>query len=377
MADQDSGSKTELPTTKKLKDARKKGDVFKSQDVVTTMGFIFAIVILWLMFSTLVSELVALTEQSLKAPLLSFENAYRSLVDNSIRTGVYITAIILLPIVIFSLFIDFLQTGPVLTSEKVKPKLENLNIAKGLKKMFGMDNLIELLKSIVKTAVLGIIGFLAVKAILSDIILLPGAEPENVVSGMWYLIIRVFGWTSVVFILLMFLDASYQHHSFIKKMKMSIRDIRDELKDTEGDPMLKGARRDLGHEWAQEAPLEAAGDASVLVVNPVHVAVAILYDEKETRVPIITGKGEEELALAMREVANEKGVPVIRNEKLARALLASETEDNLVPRELFDIVAEVIVWSRSVKQRMSGTGDLSATETKTPGEDLSYYKYNY
>jgi len=187
---------------------------------------------------------------------------------------------------------------------------------------------------------------------IGDLLLLPNAEPEHVIAGLWYLIVRVFGYASILFIMIMFFDTAYQRHSFVNKMKMSIRDIRDEYKNMEGDPMMK-----------------------VLVVNPIHVAIAIKYDAEETKIPMITGRGEEATAREMRNAAAEAGVPVLRNEQLARALLASEESDDFVPKEFFDIIAEVILWARQVSEQLSDTAkaeDLS-NAMEPPGEDLTSY----
>lgn len=382
MADQDQGSKTEQPTSKKLNDARKKGDVAKVADVSLTLGFIFALLLLWLIFDQITEGLFAIMDLAMSAPTRTFDESINLLGEVGLKVYIGISALVLIPLSLFSLMVEFIVIGPVFTSEKIKPKISNLNPAEGLKKMFGPDNIVELFKSIFKTLILCLAFYLTVSALISELLLLPGAEPEDIMGAIWYLAIRILGWSSAAFIMIMFLDTIYQKHSFTKKMMMSIRDIRDELKQTEGDPQLKGARKDLGQEWAQ-APAEAASQANVLVVNPIHVAIAIVYDREKTKIPVITGKGEEKLAREMRDAAAKAGVPVLRNEQLARALLADRTEGNYVPKALFDIIAEVILWSSSVKphinNRNSATGSgpipfKNQTKLIPPGEDLTTYR---
>jgi flagellar biosynthesis protein FlhB len=365
MANQDQGSKTELPTNKKLKDARKKGDVAKVPEVSLTFGFIFALVLLWLVSPLITEGFTALLEEAMSAPTKTFDKSIATVGEIGWQIFVGVSALVIIPLAVFSLVVEFLVIGPVFTSEKFKPKGSNLNPAEGLKRMFGMDNLVELLKSVAKTLVLGFIFYFAIAASLNELILLPSADEDNVAGGLWYISLRIVGMVSIAFILILFFDASYQKHAFTKKMKMSIRDIRDELKETEGDPLLKGARKDLGQEWAQAPPTEAAAQANVLVVNPIHVAIALVYDAEKTKVPIVTGKGEEQIARDMRQAAAIAGVPVLRNEKLARALLADRTEGNYVPKELFDIVAEVILWAQAVRDK-NRAGSLTP-----PGEDLT------
>lgn len=386
MADQDKGSKTELPTSKKLKDARKKGNVAKVADVSLTLGFIFALLLLWLTFSYIAEGFVALIELAMTAPGKPFSASLSALTHVGLKLFIGVSALIVVPLAFFSLVVEFIVTGPVLTSEKFTPKMSHLNPAEGLKRMFGVDSLVELIKAVVKTLILAFAFYLAVRALIADLVLLPGSNTDSILTAIWHLSIRIFGWACAAFVMIMFLDAIYQKYSFTEKMKMSIRDIRDELKETEGDPLLKGARKDLGQEWAQAAPAEAAANANVLVVNPVHVAIAIVYDREKTKIPIITGKGEEHVARAMRDAAALAGVPVLRNEQLARALLTDRTEGNYVPKALFDIVAEVILWAQSVRPE-ENTGQTARRNNKplllkqntiiAPGEDLTvYHEYN-
>jgi len=377
MAEQDTGSKTEPPTPKKLKEARKKGDVAKVPDIALTVGFLFAVLVLWLLSSTVVLRLDELLDAALASPDKPFGETLRALGADAISALVEISMLVLLPIALFTLIVEYLVVGPVLTAEKFKPKMSNLNPANGLKRMFGADNLVELVKSVVKATVLGVITLIVVHTALADLMLLPYATPADLVVGIGYLVIRVFGWTSAVFVLLMFLDALYQHYAFNKRMRMSLRDIRDELKESEGDPMLRGARKDIGQEWAQESPSDAARGASVLVVNPVHIAIAIRYDSKTTPVPLIVGKGEERVAREMRAVAAQEGVPVLRNVSLARALLETESDDDklYVPPELFNVVAEVILWAQDVRTEMQRrkAGTTKGKRVQAPGEDLTNY----
>lgn len=375
MSDKDQGSKTELPTAKKLRDARKKGDVAKVAEVSLTLGFVFAILLLWLMVPFISAGFSALLEQSVSSPGKPFLVTLTSLGHTGVKVFLGVTALVIVPLAIFGLIVEFLVVGPVLTSEKFKPKMSHLNPGDGLKRMFGPDNLVELIKSIGKTVVLAFCFILTVRVLVSELLLLPGSDEKHVVNAIWYLAVRIFGFASAAYLLFMFLDVIYQKYSFTKKMKMSIRDIRDELKQSEGDPMLKGARRDIGHEWSQAAPSEAAAQANVLVVNPTHVAIAIIYDRKKTKIPVITGKGIDDVAMDMRQAAARAGVPVLRNEQLARTLLADRTEGGYIPKTLFSIVAEVILWAQSVKDRSSPSVSNQRQRLAAPGEDLTSYQH--
>ena len=313
MSQQDDSSKTELPSAKRLRDARKKGDVAKSPDIGITIGFFFALLLVWLVFEQLVYDVMSLTTHALESPGLSFIGQLHALGSESVDVLLGVTTVVVVPLALFGVAVEFLVVGPVATTEKFKPKMSNLNPVEGLKRMFGPDNLVDLFKSIVKTVILVVIAVFAIRSVMGDLMLLPHTGPEDVISGIWYLSVRIFGWASAFYFLLMFVDTGYQNYAFTKRMKMSIRDVRDEFKEVEGDPLLKGARRDLGNEWSQQSPTQAARDATVIVVNPTHVAIAILYDAEKTQLPVITARGEESTARDMRSAAAHAGVPVLRN----------------------------------------------------------------
>ena len=378
--DQNSGERTEPATPKQLRDARKRGDVPKSKDLTGTLGLAFSMVLILFAMSTSIEQLADLTIDALSVQQLPFETLSQQLSQSAIRTFLTISAIILLPIALFGLLVEFLQTGPILALEKIQPKLENLNPAAGVKKMFSMDNLVELVKSLVKTAVLVFIAWLVIAGALGELMNLPVNEPGYVVAAIQSMVFRLFSWTLAVFLFIMAIDTAYQHHAYAKKMRTSVRDIKKEHKDNEGDPMLKGQRRQLQQEWSQESASNASRAASVLVVNPTHIAIAIRYDKEDTPVPTVTAKGQDENARTMRDAANDALVPVIRNQQLARQLLADVDEGDPVPRELFDLVAEIILWAAQTREKLDpltrwkNTNDGAPAKPLTaPGEDLSVY----
>ena len=392
MAD-DSGDRTEKPTPKKLRDARQRGEVPKSQDLGLAVGLIAILLVLWQTLRIAPERLAALTEAVLDAARETegngvgsgpgsgassgFVDAVGAIGAEALEALLLLSALVLLPVALVGLLVGFLQSGPVLTAEKLKPKLSNLNPVEGFKRMFGADNAVELLKSMLHTALLLGIGYHVIVHDLREILLTPYASPAALLEAMLQGAIRLFGWTLLTFGLLTVIDVAWQHHSFEKRMKMSFRDIRDEHKSSEGDPQIKGQRRRLAKEWARDDSKGSASRASVLVVNPVHLAVAVLYDEEESPVPTVIGRGEEETALDMREAAEAADVPVLRNETLARALFRDTSDGDLVPRELFGIVAEVTLWAQRARARIErerrGGPPGEDAALPVPGEDLTRY----
>lgn len=382
MADKDNGgSKTEKPTPKRLKDAQKKGDIPKSKDLTST-----TVLFLWLglfsfSMSYITERMYYFTDTIFAIPKGDLSYAILSIGQEAIDLLLLISAIFLVPVVFFALFIEFLQAGPIMTLEKVKPKMEYLNPAEGLKRMFSMDNLIEVIKSIIKTALLFLIAWVVFKHFLADILLIPYSSTDNIPQGMWQTSSKLLTWCASIFSFLAIFDAFYQRHSFMKKMRMSVRDIKQEVKDIEGNPQIKQERRQLQQEWSEQPSMQAAANANVLVVNPTHIAIAINYDKEKTPVPIIAAMGEDEIAAKMRQTASEAEVPIIRNIALARALLNNGSEGKIVPGNLFDIIAEVILWAQAVREEIekqrygrNDTEDKAQENTSTPpGEDLTHY----
>lgn len=376
---QGSGEKTEPATPKRLREARKKGDVPKSKDVSGTLSFAFISALILMAIGQISDQLGDLILDAIQLINMPFSVAAQQLGMSALSVFLLLSVLVLLPVALFGMLVEFLQTGPVFAMEKLAPKLSNLNPGSGIKKMFSLDNLVELIKSTVKTLILGVVAWLTISNSLSQLVHLPSGNVTNIVEAISHMIIDLFGWTLGIFLVFMAMDAAYQHHSYAKKMRMSVQDIKQEHKDNEGDPQLKGQRRQLQQEWSQESATQAARQASVLVVNPTHIAIAIRYDKEDSPVPLVSAKGEDANARAMRDAANESNVPVLRNQALARQLLADVDEGDPVPRELFDIVAQVILWARHTAEKMDPNNHVrryaqsSDQAPDAPGEDLTHY----
>lgn len=384
------GDKTEKPTPKRLLDARKKGDVPKSRELGATVTLL-----VWLGLFAALARPAAQRLQALSEQLYvdlgrgwdagGFILVARSLGGAALESLLWISLLLLLPVVLVGLLTEFLQVGAVWALDKVTPKMEHMNPAAGIKRMFSMDSLVELLKNIIKAALLILLAWLLVRTSLPQWLGLArqgGAELRPVAALLWDASWRLGVWAVSAFLLVALLDTLWQRHSFTKKMRMSLRDIKQEYKDNEGDPMLKAQRRQAQAEWAQQSSAQAARSANALIVNPTHVAIAIDYERERCPVPLIAAKGEGDVAAAMRAAAEQAGVPIVRNVPLARDLLARAEVGEAIPPDLFDIIAEVILWAAEVRQQLqrqreAGPGHRQdghgGPEMVAPGEDLTPY----
>lgn len=390
---EDSGDKTEQPTPKRLQDARKKGDVAKGRELTST-----ATLLVWLVAGALclplAAERIAALCESLFARVASgwraegFGQVAALLGWQSIELALLLVAVLMLPVAVLGMLVEYLQAGPVLAFEKVAPKLENLNPAAGLKRMFSLDNLIELLKGILKTALLLAIGWAVARTLLPDamrLALSTDRPAQHLGALVWQGTVKTLAWTVGVFAGVAFLDFLWTRHRFTKKMRMSLRDIKQEMKESEGDPHLKQQRKQAHAEWSQRNQAAAARGANALIVNPTHVAIAIDFEPGRCPVPTVSAKGEDHVARAMREAAGEAGVPIVRNVPLARELLARCDEGEVVPPELFDVLAEVIVWADCVREQLRWEAaradphrrhevpDQPPPARPAPGEDLTLH----
>ena len=359
----DSGDKTEKPTPKKLADARKKGDVPKSKDLTATATLFVWFIVFVFGAGYAGTRIAALFDHgfAMLAENQPFSLTAKSLGLEALWALSAISAVALIPAAIAGVLTAFLQAGGVFTTEKLKPSLDKLNPVEGLKKMFSMDNVIELLKTLAKAILIVMILWLVLKGSLAEIIdrtgplLQPAADSDgraaaaSVLSYTGSLVRQALLWTFAVFVLVAVLDIGWQKHSFMKKMKMSMRDIKQEHKENEGDPLLKGNRRQLHEEWASQNAVGAARGANVLVVNPTHIAIAIDYDADESPVPVVAAKGEGPLAQSMREAAEEAGVPIVRHVTVARKLYEDAAVEELIPRDMFEAIAQIILWAKKVR----------------------------
>lgn len=377
----DSGDKTELPTPKRLRDARKKGDVAKSRDVTAA-----AVTVVWLLLFAFLAGLLATRVAAfadrvvgLAAGDADFAQVLAALTTDAVWLVVLLTAALLVPAAAVGLIAESLQIGPVWTGEKLKLSFDKLNPVEGLKRMFGKDGLVEMVKTLAKAVVVIVVTWLVLRAALPNIASvlwlaeaspLAGTGPRAAATALALtqeLTVTLIGWVAAAFIGVAILDRIWTKHSFIKKMMMSRRDIKEEFKSDEGDPHVRQHRKQLHQEWANSNAVGAAGSAAALLVNPTHIAIALDFDPDTCPVPVIAAKAEGPLAAAMRAEAARRSVPIVRAVPAARALWARGEVGEIVPQELFDAVAEVILWARRAKDGQAPMDhDLDAARRPPP-----------
>ncbi|MFC3655668.1 flagellar type III secretion system protein FlhB [Xanthomonas hyacinthi] len=334
--------KTEEPTEKKLQDARQDGELPFSQDVGIAAGMICAVLAMQVSADSLGAHLRALLHLAMDMGNSRDDTVLRQSMQRMAIEGAWLTLPLMLAIVAGPLFVGLLQTRFNLSFKKLQPKLDSLNPVSGIKRTFSARTLIDLLKMLVKALLIGAVLWKGVAWLMPLLLGTAYLPLLDIAQIGWSVLIRLFGITCIVLLVIGGIDLGLQHWLFIRDHRMSKDEIKREYKDSEGNPEMKGQRKQFAHEVLFSDPRERLPKAKALVVNPTHYAVAIAY-QPEFGVPQVVAKGEDEGALALREAALAQGLPIIANPPLARALYKVEL-DAAIPGELFAVVAAILRW---------------------------------
>jgi flagellar biosynthetic protein FlhB len=350
----DSEDKTEDPTPKKLEDARKKGDLALAPETKHAAMFVAGLAVMGGAGTYTIQRLGTLLVR-----LWGGADQYRMdpIGAQAFMTGVFgQIGYALAPILgmLFGLAVlgGLLQGRPTLSWNRVAPKFSKLNPVSGFKRMFGARAFVEFAKTLAKmTIVCGITASIVwPKAV--GIAALVGADPLQIGAAASTLVHQMLQSVAMLVCALALFDIVWQRRSFMKRMRMSIQEIKDEHKESDGDPKIKAKIRQMQMQKAKRRMMAAVPTASVIVTNPTHYAVALKYDHGSMAAPVVVAKGVDALALKIREVAGKAGVPIVENRPLARALYASAEIDRPIPTEHYKAVAEVISYVlRLARQR--------------------------
>ncbi|MFQ5784675.1 MAG: flagellar biosynthesis protein FlhB [Alphaproteobacteria bacterium] len=351
---EDKSQKTEEPTPKRLDEARKKGEVAVSREV-NHWFMLLAVSIVMLAFApTLMGRIAGRMSAFLGKP-----HAIRVDSDSLIETATKVIGGVLwdmTPMLVVlvgaALAAGLAQNGFVVSAEKIKPKLEKLSLVKGFGRLFSARTVVELAKSIFKLAIVAAVAVALLVPEFGRITSASALDPLQFLHLLWLLTLRLLGGVCAVVTLIAGIDFLYQKFEFHKSMKMSKQEIKDELKQSEGDPMVKARLRQLRMERARRRMMAAVPEADVVITNPTHYAVALKYDTMTMDAPKMLAKGVDAVALRIRKAAEENAVPVVENPPLARALHAGVEIDDEIPEAHYKTVAEVIGYVWRLKGKM-------------------------
>ncbi len=359
------GEKTEQPTDKRLQDAKKKGQVAKSQDLTGAVLLIAAVGTVWLLGSYLGDILIGIFRDELRFAAtfrgpLTQEVAF-SAFSNGVWGMFWILTPLFLVVVVLSILANYLQIGSVFSTESISPKFEKLNPVEGFKNKFLKARAyVEFAKTIIKIIITGVVAGYVMWQSREDLVRLIGKSPDVVAPFTLGLVLKIGIQVGIAFLLLGALDFLLQRILHCRDLRMTKHEVKEEYKETEGDPLIKAQRRALHREILSQSLAAAVRDADVVLANPTHVAVALKYERGVSGAPIVTAKGADLMAAQIREIAGKSGVPIKRDIPLARALYLLEVEDE-IPEELYEAVAVVLQWAYSMAEERGETGGLSVS----------------
>jgi len=352
MSDQpDDSQKTEEPTGKKLQKAKEKGQVATSREVNTWVILFGAAIMLGMMAPSLLRDLrIVLTLYIKTAEQVSFESgALGAYLSTSVYAVIKILSWPFFMFVVLALASGFAQHGMVFSAEQMKPKLSKFSLIQGVKKWFGVKNLVEFFKGILKIIIVAVLGIILIAPETERLNIIPTLPIADVLDEIHELVMRLLIGSLAILFVIAIADLIFQRMQHIKQLRMTKQEIKEEFKNAEGDPHVKAKLRQIRAEKARQRMIQAIPHADVVVTNPTHYAVALSYVPEEMDSPVVVGKGQDVVAKRIREIAEENNVPIVENPSLARALYAAVDIDDSVPQEHFKAVAEVISYVFNLK----------------------------
>jgi flagellar biosynthetic protein FlhB len=345
MADESSGQeKTEDPTERRLTEARNKGDVLKSMEIPSAAVLIAGLMGLYMMRGYMYTNLLDIMRfyfSQLHTMSVVPANMLHITMD-----CMYFFALLLLPLMglifITAALANYAQVGVIFTTEKLMPKYEKIDPIKGIARMFSMQTLNNTLKSIAKITVITWAAYTVIKAHLNELLPLMQQEPISIFVFYCKISFLIFLKAAIVIALLAVIDWVFQRWEFMKKMRMTKQEMKEEAKSTEGDPHVKGRIRSIQMEMARKRMMADVPDADVIITNPTRLAIAIKYDSASMVAPIVVAKGAGVIAHKIKEIGRDNNVPLVEDKPLARAIYAAVEIGDPIPAELFQAVAEIL-----------------------------------
>ncbi|MDI4653757.1 flagellar biosynthesis protein FlhB [Pseudoalteromonas sp. BZP1] len=376
MAEDSGQEKTEEPTGKKIDDAKKKGQVARSKELGTMFVLIFSAVSLLLYGPEIGKGLY-----NVMGRLLSLNRNETYDTTKMFSVWGIVADALLFPMAMFVLIIviaafvgNTLLGGFNFSWQAAAPKASKMSPAKGIKRMLGPQAGVELVKSILKFAVVAGFAVFLINTFFDEILHLSiESAPGNIIHALEILAWMFLGLTCTL-ILIAAIDAPFQSHKHHKELKMTLQEVKDEYKNSEGDPQIKARIRRTQREMSQRRMMQDVPDADVIVTNPTHYAVALKYDTAKAGAPIVLAKGVDELAMQIRKVGKGNDVPIVESPMLTRALYHTTDVGNQIPDQLFTAVAQVLAYVFQLKRFQKGRGKRPVPlNKKLPIPDA--YKY--
>lgn len=346
--------RTEEATPRRKQEARKKGQVPRSTELNSVIVLLALFVILNFFGRWFYRELITYMEQYLSPDELNTELSDSNLGDLLIRHGVMFLRLFLplgLGGLLIGLVINLIQVGPMFTLEPLRPKFNKLNPIAGLQRLFSPHGFVELAKSLIKLTIVVYFAYTTIRQHLFLFLDMVRQTPFDVAMAVWRIIYQVAIKICVFLLVLAILDYLYQRWEYRKSLRMTKREVKDEFKQTEGNPQIKNKIRQRQREIAMRRMMQDVPKADVVITNPTHLAIALKYDSSKMSAPVVVAKGEGFIAQKIKEIATANDVVLVENRPLAQALYKTVDIGEMIPANLFQAVAEVLAYVYRLKRK--------------------------
>ena len=352
MAEGSFQEKTEQASPKKKEEARKKGQVSRSQELNSAIVMLTGLAVIYFLIDDLL-EIYTSMFKSVYSEAGTFEITL-ALVDPYVFIGLNIfsqlVAPIALTIMVVGVLISYAQVGSIFSIEAITPKFEKISPMKGFKRMFSQKSLVEAVKNILKLTLIATIGYITISSKFDEFMMLSNRDISFLVSFIGRMVMKIAVNISLALLLLAIFDFAYQRWKFNQELKMTKQEVREEHKQTEGDPLLKARIRSIQRDSARKRMLKDVPDADVIITNPTTYAIALKYDITEMTAPTVVAKGMRKVAEKIKEIAEENNIPVIENKWLAKTLYKSVEVGEETPYDLYKAVAEILAYVYKLKE---------------------------
>ena len=351
----DDSAKTEDPTPKRLEEARRKGQVALSREMNSWLMLLAATLLIMTMAHPVLLKttefLRIYIEQSHLMP--GAPGGMAAVLGGAFMEMMKILALPLLLLMLAAFLGPFLQIGPLFAPEIIKADLSKISPSNGMERLFSMRAILEFVKGIGKLAIVSVVSVMLLYPYFDTIEHMVGLPVPLMLDEMKVLILRMMAGVLIAFLIIAAIDLVYQRMEFMKKMRMTKQELKDEYRQSEGDPQVKAKLRQLRAEKARQRMMQNVPNADVVITNPTHFAVALQYDPDKMEAPVCLAKGMDNIALKIREVAKENKVTIYENPPLARVLYDAVEIDEAIPAEHYKAVAQVISYVFKMKGKLS------------------------
>lgn len=354
------GEKTEEPTSKKLEDARKEGQVAKSKEIANAFGILALFLLLRFYVSRIgygMMEYFAGVYEQIPHVIQRYDGMVPVAALFTILRGMVLQmAMITVPVLIVGVVVAFVcdvaQVKWQPTTKPMQPKFSKLSPIKGFSRIFSVNSLVELIKSIAKIGLISYVAYSYLSGRINEIFILYGLGMTQAIGLIGEIVMALGTRIAIVYMIIAFIDFGYQKWKHKNDLKMTKQEIKDEYKNQEGDPQIKSRQKQRMREASMRRMMQQLPEADVVITNPTHYAVAVKYDADKYDAPYVVAKGENYLAQRIKEIAKENSIEIVENKPLARMLYANVEVGGLIPPELYQAVAEVLAFVYHLKGKI-------------------------